>query len=426
MSLNETYEKAKILERNKDWLNAAKTYDSINLYMPALKKAAWCYSLAKYYDDSVEKYKQIIQREPQNAQALYSLGYQYYAQKRWKEAILWFEKALSVNENFFVVKYRLGYALLQIAGAVQQYVKPEFIRALGIFSECHQLWGSWSEEQREKEQDTYFDICFQHGKAILNMYSRYSEAEEYLRIASIIKPNDVNCKYNLAKVLCNQQKFLEAKEILPKGKEFYLEELSAYIEYKLNNLKNAISIYNKILRYRKRDYLYTDLAEVLIEDGQFKEAYKMCIEACKLNKSNHKNYYMLGMVYYRLGLYKSAITNFEQAVKLKQSRFQSSYAECDKLLIQARNNVSKDEYVEDEELLKELSTQMNVGTEQIGTIQRYNSDRGFGAITSNGENVFFHIKQCRFYNPTIGMRVIFEKSYNDKGPIALNVRIKSH
>ena len=97
MSFNETYEKAKILERNKAWLNAAKTYDSINLYMPALKKAAWCYSLAKYYDDSVEKYKQIIQREPQNAQALYSLGYQYYAHKRWKDAILWFEKALSVN-----------------------------------------------------------------------------------------------------------------------------------------------------------------------------------------------------------------------------------------------------------------------------------------------------------------------------------------
>lgn len=364
MSINVAYEKAKAFEQNKDWYNAALTYDGIKDYMPALRKAAWCYSLAKNYKAAIEKYLQIIQIEPNNAQALYSLGYQYYAQKNWKEAIVWFEKALAINGNFFVVKYRLGYALIQLAGNMKQYTKPEFLRALGVFSECHQIWDSWSEEEREKECDTYFDVCFQHGKAIANMYTRYLEAEKYFRYALTIKPDDVICKYNLAKVLCNQQRYSEAKMILPNEKAFYIDELNAYIDYKLNNLVDAIKEYEEILKYRKKDYIYINLAEVLIANKQYKEAYKMCLTACQLNKNNHKNYYIMGITCFKLGLYKMAIEKLEHALSLKQVHFQTDFSDCQILLNRAREKASCEGYIEDEQLIEEISMQ-NEKTIQI-------------------------------------------------------------
>lgn len=47
----------------------------------------------------------MIQRQPQKAKWHYGKGYQFYMQKDWENAIENFSTALSLLENYLVVKY---------------------------------------------------------------------------------------------------------------------------------------------------------------------------------------------------------------------------------------------------------------------------------------------------------------------------------
>jgi len=58
-----------------------------------------------------------------------------------------------------------------------------------------------------------------------------------------------------------------------------------------------------------------------------------------------------------------------------------------------------------------------------GTIKKFNADKGFGFIRrSQGEDLFFHINDCRGFTPVEGMAVSFTEGQGRKGPAAKDVQ----
>jgi CspA family cold shock protein len=59
-----------------------------------------------------------------------------------------------------------------------------------------------------------------------------------------------------------------------------------------------------------------------------------------------------------------------------------------------------------------------------GTVKFFNTDKGFGFITREGESeLFFHISDVRGQEPREGDKVEFEVGEGRKGPCAQNVSV---
>ena len=164
--------KAKGLEENSMWVEAAQVYLQIfekQNTKEIREKLAWCFSRAGQYDEAIKHLEVLINNEPKIAKWPYMLGYQFYCKKNWGMAVEWFEKSLGLNPDYFVVKYRLAYAYVQLAGNNKQLTKAEYWKAIGHLRDCHQIWNHFSEDKQKKENKTYFDINFLNGKILMDL-----------------------------------------------------------------------------------------------------------------------------------------------------------------------------------------------------------------------------------------------------------------
>lgn len=424
---------AQKLESEMKWLEAAKEYVRLLESPPTmytLERVAWCFSCAGEYGQANTYLRKLNELQPASAKWLYMIGYQYYCQKDWKSAVEWFEKSLAQYKDYFIVKYRLAYALTQVAGGYMKLTKGEYWQAIGHLNDCHGLWGSFDEGKRRSNQSTYFDVCFLHGKALMNLPRNREEAVSLFRKALEIKPSDEYAKYELSKTLYLSELYQEAKGLLPKSNQYFVIELSAKIEGKLGNYDRAIEIIEKLLRKRKKDYLYAFLAKVYLLKDDLESAYECSQAAIKLGKKNHKNYFIAAKVYYKLGLLDISLENAKIAVSMKQAKYETEFVECEEL-IEAILNKKPLGYLDDQELIAKLTQESkpkkgnnkSTGSDiKVGTVCRYNFDKGYGFIKADSKDIFFHISNCSYKEVKIGDKVTFETSSSPKGPMALKVR----
>lgn len=410
---------AETFEKNKQWDEAIKKYKEIyrkdkSLYI--LSKLLWCYSRNGDYSSAKKCGEKLIEEEPNNPKWLYMLGYQYYMEKDWMNAIEYFEKALIVNPNYFVVLYRISYANLQLAGEYMKLTKSEYWKAIGYLKRAHEIWESYSNEEKKEEQSTYYHICFIHGKAFMLIQNRNEDAIRYFYTALEIN-DDYNCRYNLCKCLYYNKEYERAKKELPKVNKFYVSELEAQIEYKLSNYDKAVAIIDDLLKYRKKDYLYCLLVDIYIKQRMFNKAFEMVTNALHINNNNHKNHYKLAEVYCAFGLYKHALDEIEKAQTLKQKKYCSDYQECNKLKKFIFEKIS-DKYVEDEKLFESL---VNNNAKYEGNITGYNFKKKFGFVNIDNRRVFVHISNVISGHIKNGTHITFDIEKTEKGYQAINI-----
>ena len=420
---NDLLKSAQQYESESKWIEAANQYTILLADSPTVdfyERAAWCFSRASEYKKAIPLFLILNELEPLSAKWPYMTGYQYYCQKDWVNAIAWFEKALERFPDYFVVKYRLAYAYIQASGTYKKLTKAEYWKAIGHLKDCHKLWSAFDEHKKKKEQSTYFDVNFLHGKVLMDLPNHYLEAIELFQVALSIKPTDEFAKYNLAKTFYLNGEYQKAKLNVPSGNQYYIVELTAYIEAKLGNYSLAVSVIEKLLLRRKKDYLYAFLAEVYLLDGSLEKAYAASQQALTNGSNNHKNYYIAAKVFYRFGLLDKTIENLDRAIKMKHEKYEISYLECEEL----RNKVLQDrapDYADDHALIERLQGFASPVYSQ-GVVCKYNGERGFGFVRSESKDVFFHISNCRYDHVAIGDKVQFMTATTDKGVAATNVR----
>lgn len=418
--------KAQELENNNLWDEAAQQYCKVlenNNSINIREKVAWCFSRARKYALAIEHLEVLIQKESQTAQWPYMMGYQFYCQNNWTKAVEWFEKALSITPDYFIVKYRLAYAYSQLAGKYKNLTKSEYWKALACLEDCHKLWMNFSDDKRQKEEHTYFDVNFLHGKIMMDLPDRRTEALPLFHKALEIIPNDENSKYNLAKTYYLLGEYKQAKQSIPTSSKYHIIVLNAYIDAKLENYYSAINQTKCLLQKQEKDYLYRFLAEVYLLIGNLDNAYSMSEKAITLGRNNHKNYYVAARVYYKFGLLLKAVSTLDEAIQLKEKKYNSEYIECKNLRDEINSKISPG-YSDDVELIKRLTDNNTADTKPAhkGTICKYFQPKGYGFIHNEGNEIFFHISNCKFKDVNIGDKVVFLTEKTIRGINAIDIK----
>lgn len=418
------YEHALNLEQNCKWREAAEQYEHIlkNTFSVAiLSKCGWCYSRAGEYEQAIKKYQLLINEEQSNPKWYYLMGYQYYIQNKWSDAVYYFDKALELNPKYFKVLYKNAYAYLKIAGEYLKLQKSEYWKALGLLDEAHKVWISMDSEQQTSEKHTYFNVNFLHGKALSGIQTHNSRAITYFKTALEIK-EDVICRYNLSKTYYIIGDYENAWNNLPNTSEFYVKELKAYILTKKGDVQGAINLLNSLIAKNPKDYLFVALSENYLVIGQYYDAIVAAQKAIVLKKSNHKAYCVLAKSYLKLGLLKMAREGLERAISIKRERFNSDYEECHKLLNLVNSQIS-DNYEDDPIIIKKIKNLQHF-TNDVGKIVKFFPQKKYGFISSkNNGDVFFHVSECNF-EVKIGLFVAFVCQSTAKGVTAKSVVVK--
>lgn len=404
------------LLQNNEWHKAISLIQAekdIFTNKELLQKLGWAYSRIENYNEAIACFDKLIEIEPQMAKWHYMKGYQFYMQKQWNESIIEFLKALELYPKYLVVKYRLAYAYLQITGNYLQYTKDTFWKALGQLTECHTIYMEYSKETQEKEKHTYFDICFLHGKTIQEMNGKQEEALKLLTTALSLK-EDEDCQYQLAKTYTIMKEYDKALEVLPHSNKYYVKELEANIYAELGKLKESNSILIKLVKYRKKDYIYFKLAENYVQENKIDKAIEFSRQAINCGKDNYKNYLLLGKLLYKKEQYKSAFDILTKASNIKNQKYQLSCPESDKIIsdiLEITNNNPYDSKIDSRESI----------------IVDYNSQKGFGFILDEVYGkIFVHISNIKNANckELKGKKVLYSIEKNNKGYYAVNVNIK--
>lgn len=410
-------EAAIFAENNRQWLDAAFLYDQMSdteTTVESLSRAGWCYSRAAEYEKAIDRFLSVLELEPNMAKWYYMIGYQHYCMKSWRVAVDWFEKSLEKYPRYLVVKYRLGYAYLQIAGNYLKLTKPEFWRALGQFQECVSLWNEFSEEERVKNKDTIANIFFQFGKATIALNNKIDDSIKYLKLALSLR-EDNYIKYELAKAYYVKKEFEESLKTLPNSREYYVEELRCQILFELTRYDEALSILDSVFNKRKKEYLYILKSCILRNMGKSKEAYQVIKEAMMIFKPNHKILLEVSQVLLSMNVLFEAKKFAEEAINLRRMNFQLSYDDAYKVL-----------EVINEKLLNHINDDLTqlilpVQIKNQGTIKNYNSEKGYGFIQFSDKDLFFHISDCCMKDVRIGKNVTFEIKEGKKGFQAIKV-----
>lgn len=138
------------LLNNNDWENAIIFLNQItgDLNDEELAALARCYSRSSIYDSAIEKYTELISRQPETAKWYYCRGRQHYMKRLWEDAIADFSKALAINKDYFIVKYSIAYAYIQLSGSAARRSEDSFSKAIQHIEDCHELYGEYSDEKK--------------------------------------------------------------------------------------------------------------------------------------------------------------------------------------------------------------------------------------------------------------------------------------
>ena len=284
---------------NNQWKEAIQFIKSIPRTLSDEETAvlAWCYSRNAEYENAIKMYDDMIQRQPQKAKWYYGKGYQFYMQKDWVNAIKNFTLALSLFENYLVVKYRIAYAYLQLSGNKMQWSKDTFWKAIRHLEDCHKIFSSYAPEEQKKRVSTYADICALHGKTIMTSDQYLDKSIELLKKANDLKADD-DFKYQLAKAIYLKKQYNDALTALPKNdKLYYVSELHSQILSDSGKYQDSNAILLELIKYRKKDYLFRRIAENYLRMHMIDKAESYSHKAVSMNKRNYKNYLILGIVF---------------------------------------------------------------------------------------------------------------------------------
>lgn len=251
--------------------------------------------------DAEQIYRQILQRDPRNADALHLMGVIAHQEGRHSEAVEWIERAIGIHANVPDFHKNLGGALLEL----RKY--PE---AIASYSRAIQL-----DRQHAAAHNGL-------GNA-LRAQGRFDEAEESCRRAMAIRPDYAEAYDSLGNLLRDQGKYAEAIACFQKALELRPGQAESH-----NNLANALKDHGKLAEavecYRKALEIRPDAAAihhnlgiVLNDLARRDEAVFSFLRALALNPRYAEAHANLGHVLELLGNLDEAVACSQQAIQLK-------------------------------------------------------------------------------------------------------------
>lgn len=433
---------AKTLMAQGDWpaaldiLKEACRQDAGNAW--ALGQLAYCHSQLKQHKEAIALYERLCQLEPTIARWPYMLGYQYYDQKLWPTAIECFDRALKINPDYIVVLYRKGYALSQVEGKHGE--------ALSVLEQCRRAYQALPEgEAKERERKSYAGACFQQGKIFLDA-NRLSLAEERLREAAALKPDDSDIYYNLGKTYLAISRWddalnnLASAQSIAERPQHYVLDAIAQAHSGAGQLVQAISVYEQMPpALRNRPYILRNMGSVYVKLEQYDKAERTLQDALRQEPRNHNGHYRLGWVYERLGKWAEGAQEYRTACDLRQRAYKLPFPDAEQALAKLLSEhpeahpAAKDAPLPRPAPPPKPAPQPRsdaapppATARSVGTVKRFFADKGFGFLEAGpGQpDLFFHISQVKGRQSVqAGERLEYRLGRGKKGLIATDLRV---
>ncbi|MBI3677978.1 MAG: tetratricopeptide repeat protein [Proteobacteria bacterium] len=287
---------------------------------------------AGQYGRAQQVYRQILEANPLNPDALSLLGAACINLMQWDEAVRHLTEALRLNPAHAGAHDNLGVVLAKqnrLAEAV-----ASFERAVALAADNPQTFLNLASAQSRlgRLQDA-ITSCRQAVKLapdlarahfdlaeLLLRSNQPAEAAVHFRHVVRLKPNDPSSHFHLATALAAEGQidaaiasYQEALRLKPASAEACVNLANLLMQQ--NKLDEAIDWLNHALRQRPNfAEAYINLGSVLIRKGRLDEASVALEKALKLKPDAAQSYNNLGIVRNEQGRYDEAIANYRQAL----------------------------------------------------------------------------------------------------------------
>lgn len=305
----------------------------------------------KQYKKAAESYRQLLVKQPQNAQARNNLGYTYVQMGQLKSAIEEYEQALSIKPDYQDAKDNLLSTISQysqdlidsgkyqtaaelLTDAIKRYPKAgELYYFLGVtyqaqdkFQDAFTNWKKASEINPKSSIASYV-------KAIEKLLKQDTGgAVTDLKAALSKMPENAYARNMLGILQTRMGNIDEAKktfETAVKYKPNYVEAYLnlAFIAEKQNDNNSALKYYRTAaMRNPYSIKALMAMGKIYFQQGKFFDAesqYKRALRLQPLSPDLHK---ALGFTFAKQNKFPQAIKEFETAVNLKPNDAEANYA----------------------------------------------------------------------------------------------------
>jgi tetratricopeptide (TPR) repeat protein len=299
-----------------------------------LDKLGWYLSCAKQHRQAIKVYTALVDRGPERALWPYMLGYQYYALGEWRQALTWFDHALTLHTTYLVALYRKGYAHMQL---------KETEPARQSFMACIAGWRELDAQEQIQHAKHYAGACFQLGKLELDR-GRTRIAEHWLKEAVAHDARDVYKQYNLGKALLSNEKYALALEHLEqadhlKPRQDWLAVPLARAYEGLGRLSDAEVVLCRVPARRRAAYIWTELGKVLLAQNRATDAREAMQSAVRADDTNHNTFFVLAQAYESCDDTEAATKAYQRAILLRRTNYGVSFPQAEERLAHLTNQL---------------------------------------------------------------------------------------
>lgn len=380
-------------------------------------KLAFALSRDGRYRDAINVLQDLCSRQPREPKWPYMIGYQYYQQKAWKEAIDWFQKALILRPDYLKVLYRKGYAHV----ALEQNND-----AINAFTDCIKHWEKMSANSQDLDRAVYAKAQFQLGKLFLKKgLSR--KASRHLEIAVQFQGHDPDFRYELGKSHLDNNRVedalreLRAAERIKPGTDYIVDRLAqAYA--KNGDYEAAERAFQRIPKHHRRHFVSQHLGNMYVQSEQYEKAIPHLKAALGKQTTNHNIHYDLGRAQEALGHFRDAYDSYMRAVSYRRKNFNLGFKEAEEGAKRTCQRIEELQISSGQE-----ESKLGINEANVGVVESYNDSRGFGFITTKShERLFFHVSDVAGNEkPRRGSHVTFSSENSPKGLRAVHINFLS-
>lgn len=305
--------------------------------LPKLIQQAKSYQQAGDWSSAEALYHQILQRQPDNVNALSfynQLGCALSDQGQLDQAIACFQRALSFYADHAEIHNHLGIALAKKSQF--DVAKTHFEQAIALKEGYVQALYNLGIILNEQEEFTSAITCYQR---VLQLKPDYADAYNNLgnahnglkdfdtaifcyQQALALNPQYIEAHNNLGVVYQKQGQLLEAVASFQQALALNSNYLAAHHNLgvtlrKLDRLEEAFACFQRVLALNPQDdQAHHELGNIFDAQCQFESAITSFERALALNPQAIEAYLNLGNTYKNQGLIAQAIANYQQALEI--------------------------------------------------------------------------------------------------------------
>ena len=280
-------------------------------------------------------YQEILQLEPNDFDALNLLASLHLQEKKYKEAVEYFGRALKINSSQPSLLNNYGLALYELQkyeDAIGSYDKA--IKLNPCFIEAHYNRGHLLQKLANFEhallsygrvielKPDFAEAYFFHGNVLLQL-QRYGDAIQSYNKAIALKP-EYPMAFNNRGLACYDMKmydealvnFDKTIELTPDNAETYSNK--GLTLYALKRYEDAIDSYGSVISLNSCDAEgYSNIGLGLYAMERYDEAVQYYDKAIELKPDKAEMHSNRGLALFEMKRYKDAIQSYDKAIKIK-------------------------------------------------------------------------------------------------------------